>query len=189
MKNEAWSRGYEWLADFWDVVMTPGRVWRVYAPSDVFDCEGSALMLLRERLRERGAGVEWHRVHVWGSEPELAFEEISNRDVLFIGRTRLFHASRVGLYANKIDGNVRGKFIDGPQGTLGDSLRYGTRLFKAKPVEVPPLVGHCTVDYGILSFCRTQVGFEQRSLIGIRGITPLATWGIMRLLTDDARRA
>jgi hypothetical protein len=184
---------YSWLLHVWDEILTddPGRIWQltVMHTASLWLRDAVAWAHLSDRLRARGDRFQVEHVRAWAVETEIPFTAMSQRDVIFLGRTRAYESSRYHPYAHLVGSRMKARFLD-VDGRLGKTVAYGERKltleeFETSPDEHPRV----KVDYGIVAFREGNVGFEHRRLLAIAGLSTLGTVCMTLLLTDDGLRA
>jgi hypothetical protein len=188
-----WPPNFDFVDDFWGDVVNddPDRIWQINAlfGADLFLRDAYAWGLLRDRLRDRGARVQYVYVRAWDADAEIPFQKMKDRDLIFLGRTKGFESTRFGPYAYALGSRMSARFVDAFDGRLGNSVQYGKRVFTQHGIEVTPdQFRRCDVDYAVLSFRVANVGFQGRRLLGIAGLSTLGTLGLTMILLDDTRR-
>src|SRR5437867_629539 len=183
---------YRWLQHFWDEVVVDDRdrIWELIAMhnAEVWLRDGYAWARLRERLLGRGPRFHCTHVRAWAVEAQIAFGNMAGRDIIFLGRTKAYESSRYAPYAHLVGSKVHARFVD-IDGRLGDTVVYGKRVLRRQEFDPSPdQLRRVKVDYGVVAFRKGEVGFEERRLLGIAGLSSLGTLCMTLLLVDDGLR-
>lgn len=181
---------YEMLYEFWrDVVRRhDGRGWTVVASydGDFWLRDAYAWGLVREALHGRD-DVEYRYVN-----PALVAEAApeSQRDLLFIGRPKLFTQSVFQPFAARLAVLAQGTFLDYPNGTPGDTLRYDAHTFRRHDLEAwPEHYRRSDIDYAVFQLVNEEVAGERRTLVSLAGLSAFGTACLAFLFAKPKLRA
>jgi hypothetical protein len=176
---------YEMLVDFWRDVVAPrdGRGWIVATAydGDFSLRDGYAWGLVQDALHGR-PDVRFLYVN-----PAIAADPAppAGRDVVLIGRPKLYAQSELAPLAARLAVLARGRFRDHPNGMPGDSVSYDKHVFTRRDLETwLERYRRSDLDYAVLQIATDTVAGERRVLVSIAGITALATLCLAILLSS-----
>jgi hypothetical protein len=180
---------YEMLIDFWSDVVGPREGRRLLVATafdgDFWLRDGYAWGLVREKLHGRD-DVEFTYVN-----PAIVADPAppAGRDVLFIGRPKLFTQSALSPLAARLAVRARGQFLDYPSGAPGDSIRYDGHVFTRRELEAwPDHYKRTDRDYAVFLNATEMVAGEVRRLVSFSGIGALGTLCLLLLLSNLKHR-
>lgn len=182
---------YGFIERFWieGIEVIPDRGWVVATlyDGDYWLRDGFALCLVRSQLHGR-PDVQDGFVRAWTDEP---YDELKNRNVLFLGRPRAYLSSRFTRLAHALSTAARARFIDNSTGSPGNTIAYGggRHLFARNDLDVPPEHHRRSDrDYAVFQMATLRVGGEDRRLVSLAGTSSFGTLGLAMLLADAACR-